>query len=197
MVENSSKAERFLQRLTPLQAALEAYCRRSLRDSSAVEDVLQNTVSKTFRDFHLYAEGTNFRAWVFKYLNLEIYAGNRQFQRRRHQSLPEEPSADEAWEMALNEPLFESLLENPEAVLDHCDESLAGAVADLKPLERSVLLLRAVGEFKYREIADILEVPIGTVMSSLARGRRRVRQRLVEFGEEQGWLRAQTFGKKR
>jgi RNA polymerase sigma-70 factor (ECF subfamily) len=57
----------------------------------------------------------------------------------------------------------------------------------LNPLERSVLLLRAIGDFKYREIAEVLEVPIGSVMSALSRGRQRLRLRLVESGRDH-WL---------
>jgi RNA polymerase sigma-70 factor (ECF subfamily) len=65
---------------------------------------------------------------------------------------------------------------------------LAQAVRELAPVERAVLLLQAIGEFKYREIAEILQVPIGTVMSTLARSRLRLRQRLVQYGEEHGLL---------
>jgi RNA polymerase sigma-70 factor (ECF subfamily) len=65
---------------------------------------------------------------------------------------------------------------------------LAQAVRELAPLERAVFLLRAVGEFKYREITEIVQVPIGTVMSTLARCRLRLRQRLVKYGEEHGLL---------
>ena len=123
-----TKAERFLRHLEPLQASLEAFCRRSLRDQAAVEDVLQNTVAKTFRDFDLYAEGTNFRAWIFRYLNFEIYAGNRQLARHGRQPLVQDPAVEETLELAIEEPLLESLLERSEEVLDHCDQTLAQAV---------------------------------------------------------------------
>src|SRR5262249_53757943 len=97
-------------------------------------------------------------------------------------------SVEDAWELVLDEPLFKVLLDDPEAVLDQCDAIMAQALRELAPLERAVLLLQAIGEFKYREIADILQVPIGTVMSSLARCRVRLRQRLVEHGEARGLL---------
>ncbi len=188
MGKDSAKAERYLQHLEPLQGALETYCRHSLQDPNLVEDVLQSVVANTFRDFHRYVEGTNFRAWIFRYLNLEIYARNRRYQRSRHQSLLEEPPIEETWELAVNEPLLEILLEAPDAVLDRCDQSLADAVNQLSSLERSVLLLRAVGDFKYREIAEVLDVPIGSVMSALSRGRQHLRLRLVEYGRDHGLL---------
>lgn len=177
-----------MRHLEPLQGALEAYCRRCLRDRNALADVLQSAVGNAFRDFHLYVEGSNFRAWIFRYLHLEIQNCNRKHERTKHEELPAELSVEDAWNLALDEPLFKVLLDDPEAVLDQCDAALAQAVRELSLLERAVLLLQAIGEFKYREIADILQVPIGTVMSSLARCRVRLRQRLVHYGEEQGLL---------
>jgi RNA polymerase sigma-70 factor (ECF subfamily) len=183
--------------LEPLQAALEAYCRRSIRDVNAVEDVLQEAIATAYRDFHLYAEGTNFRAWVFRYLNLTIHAGNRSYQRERHESLAVEPTVEDVWDQALDEPLLELLLERPEPVLSQCDEVLANAVAELSPLERSVLLLRAIGQFKHREMSEILEVPMGTILSALSRGRTRLRRRLAEYGREQKLLSPEPFPKRK
>ena len=185
---SEDRAARFLQHLEPLRAALEAYSRRSVHDPNAVEDVLQEAVGKAFRDFHLYAEGTNFRAWIFRYLNLEIYAGNRSFHRQRRQALTDEPTVEDVWERAMDEPLAERLLEQPEQILSQCDDALAQAIEELSPLERSVLLLRAIGQFKHREMAEILEVPMGTVMSALSRARSRLRLRLAEHAKEHGLL---------
>ncbi|MEX2316354.1 MAG: sigma-70 family RNA polymerase sigma factor [Pirellulales bacterium] len=183
---SDDRAARFLRHLEPLKAALEAYCRRSVYDPNAVEDVLQEAVGKAFRDFHLYAEGTNFRAWIFRYLNLEIYAGNRSFHRERREALAEEPIIENVWELAIDEPIIERLLQQPERVLSQCDDALAEAIGELSPLERSVLLLRAIGQFKHREIAGILEVPMGTIMSALSRARARLRLRLAEYAREHG-----------
>jgi RNA polymerase sigma-70 factor (ECF subfamily) len=189
LADKRTKAESFLRHLEPLQGGLEAYCRRSLHDRNDVSDVLQSALANAYRDFDLYAEGTNFRAWIFRYVHLEILNCNRKHERTRHEELPADLSVDDAWQFALDEPLFKTLLDDPEAVLDQCDAALAQAVRELAPREREVLLLQAVGGFKYRDIADILQVPLGTVMSSLARCRLRLRQRLVEYGEERGLLR--------
>jgi RNA polymerase sigma-70 factor (ECF subfamily) len=189
LAEDVSKAERFLRHLEPLQAALEAYCRRSVYDPNGVLDVLQSAVASTYRDFHLFVEGTNFRAWVFRYVHLEIQNANRKHRRDRHETLPAGLSVEEAWNLALDEPLLQVLLADPDAILDECDTALAQAIWGLAPQERSILLLQAIGEFKYREIAEILQVPVGTVMSGLSRCRLRLRERLVKFGEERGLLR--------
>ena len=185
---SDDRVGRFLQHLEPLKAALEAYCRRSVHDPNAVEDVLQEAVGKAYRDFHLYAEGTNFRAWIFRYLNLEIYAGNRAFRRERREALDEEPTIEEVWQHAIGEPFIERLLNEPERILSRCDDALAEAILELSPQERSVLLLRAIGQFKHREMADILDVPMGTIMSALSRARVRLRLRLAEYARERGLL---------
>src|SRR5258708_7293288 len=177
-----------MRHLEPLQGALEAYCRRCLHDANAVRDVLQSTVANAYRDFHLYVEGTNFRAWIFRYTHLEILNCNRKHARTRHEELPADLSIEDAWTMALDEPLLGLLLDDPDPLLDQCDAVVAQAVRELASLERAVLLLQAIGEFKYREIAEILQVPIGTVMSTLARSRVSLRQRLVQYGEEHGLL---------
>lgn len=189
MARKDPKAETFLRHLKPLQGALEAYCRRSLNELASAPDVLQSAVSHAYADFHLYAEGTNFRAWIFRFVHLEILNANRKHARTRHERLPEElPVADEAWQIALDEPLFAALLDDPESVLEQCDAAVAEAVRNLAPQERAVLLLRAIGEFKYREIADILQVPVGTVMSTLSRSRLHARRQLIRYGEDFGLL---------
>ncbi len=185
---HEERVRRFLQHLEPLKAALEAYCRRSVRDPNAVEDVLQEAIGKAFRDFQLYAEGTNFRSWMFHYLTLEIYAGNRAYQRQRFEPIAEDVAAERVWDEALDEPLVERLLEQQERVLSHCDQALATAIYSLGPLERSALLLRVIGQFKHREVAEILETPIGTIMSALSRARTRLRLELADFGREHGLL---------
>lgn len=193
--QNEDRAARFLRHLEPLKAALEAYCRRCANDPNAVEDVLQEAIGTAYRDFHLYAEGTNFRAWIFRYLNLTIYAGNRSYQRERYEALSDEPPVDEVWDQAIDEPLIGFLLERPEEVLRHCDDALAAAVAELSPLEKCVLLLRAIGQFKNREMSEILELPIGTVMSAVSRGRTRLRLRLAEYARDRNLLPNDSFPK--
>ena len=185
-----AKAANFMQHLEPLQGALEAYCRRSLHDPNAARDVLQSAVANAYRDFHLYVEGTNFRAWIFRYLNGEILNANRRAGRlpRTVGTLAELP-VEETWQMALDQPLAAALRDDPDAVLDQCDQVLAEAVRELPPQEQAVLLLRAIGEFKYREVAQILGIPLGTVMTCLSRGRQRLRERLLDYGREHGLLR--------
>lgn len=179
MGSDGNKTKRFLAHLEPLRGVLEGYCRRHLNDPNGTEDVLQEMLTKTFRDFDVYQEGTNFRAWAFRYLNLEILAWNR-----RHHRVPNssamEPTADPSPDSIDVPP--GTLHEIPDDVLDQCDETLASAIRELLEAERSCLLLRAIGDFKYREIAEILGLPVGTVMSHLSRARAKLRVRLNPVG---------------
>jgi RNA polymerase sigma-70 factor (ECF subfamily) len=148
---------------------------------------LQSAVAKALQDFDLYSEGTDFRAWIFRYVNYEVRNRNRAVLRRRGVELPAEPSREPALP-SIDEVDYQALLREPDRVLDHCDDVVAMAVRELPELERQVLLLRAIAGLAYREIADVLEVPLGTVMSYLSRARERMRRKLVEFGRERGLL---------
>lgn len=176
-----SKVELFWRHLEPLQGALEAYCRHGVRDSNAAEDVLQDAVAHALDDFDLFAEGTNFRAWIFRYLNLTLLAANRLAGTKPHVELLDEPQADDDWILSCDETAIGVLLQAPERALEHCDDKVAQAVRMLNDLERSVLLLKALGGFTYREIAEIIGRPMGTVMSALSRARQRMRSELAEY----------------
>jgi RNA polymerase sigma factor (sigma-70 family) len=102
--------------------------------------------------------------------------------------LTREVAADEAPSLPANEDVAALLLEEPDLVLDRCDDALAGAVHELPDLQRSIFLLRSIGEFKYAEIAEILEIPIGTVMGLLSRSRERLRRQLLEYARSHGLL---------
>lgn len=162
-----------------------AFARRSLRQSADVLDVLQSAIGNAYRDFDLYSEGTNFRAWIFRYVSHEAINRNRLARRHREVGLIKDVEEKPVAQVAEQDvALLEHLLDDPEAVLDHCDDVVSQALLDVPEMERHVLLLRAVGDFKYSEIADILDVQAGTVMGLLSRGRARLRQRLVEYAKE-------------
>lgn len=154
-----------------------------LMDRSVVADALQSAVLNAYRDFDLYAEGTNFRAWLFRYVNHEVFNRNRAAGRQVATESPDELSL--VADVRANERLgVEQLLDSPEIIFDLCDDAVAQAVQRLPDQQRSIFLLRAVGEFQYREIADILDIPIGTVMGLLARARERLRSHLWEYAKQ-------------
>ena len=180
------KAERFVAYLEPIQHQLTVYCSRALNRSDETADVLQSAVASAFRDFDKYSEGTNFRAWMFRYVTLEILNRNRAAIRLPDQLDEQQSSRTDSLEMASFR--LETLLDDPEAVLDHCDGVVAESIGQLTEQERRILLLRAVGDFKYREIATILDIPMGTVMGLLSRARTQLRTKLLDYARQHGLL---------
>jgi len=84
---------------------------------------------------------------------------------------------------------WEALFSAPDELFEHLDEVVSRAVSALPHKQRSILLLRAIGEFSYREIAEILEIPMGTVMGLLARARQTLRLSLHDYALHQGFFR--------
>jgi RNA polymerase sigma-70 factor (ECF subfamily) len=173
--------------LQPLQRPLEVYCRRLLRDRSQVADVLQTAVMTAFSQFDRYAEGTNFRAWLFRFVTLEAFNRNRKRDPAPWGEFPLEVAV-EPEEFPAPDDLAALLVERPGVVMEHLDQLVADALGELPPAERTVLLLRAVGEFSYREIHQILSIPVGSVMGYLARARLKLRQALAGYAAEKGLL---------
>jgi len=178
------KAERFVAHLEPIQHQLTVYCSRALNRSDETADVLQSAIANAFRDFDKYSEGTNFRAWMFRYVTLETLNRNRAVSR-----LPsglDEQHLSQADTLDIESFRLETLLDDPEAVLDHCDTVVAQSVGELTEQERKIFLLRAVGDFKYREIAEIMDIPMGTVMGLLSRARTQLRSKLLDYARQHG-----------
>jgi len=180
------KAERFVAHLEPLQHQLTVYCSRALNRSDETADVLQSAIANAFRDFDKYSEGTNFRAWMFRYVTLETLNRNRAVSRLP--SRLDEQHLSQAGTLDIESFRVETLLDDPEAVLDHCDTVVAQSVGELTEQERKILLLRAVGDFKYREIAEIMDIPMGTVMGLLSRARTQLRSKLLDYARQHGLL---------
>jgi RNA polymerase sigma-70 factor (ECF subfamily) len=184
---SDDKNKAFLALLLPLQGALEVYCRRMLRNRSDVEDVLQKAVMEAFARFDRYAEGTNFRAWIFRFVTLEAFNRNRkreptplgEFQ----DDLPAQPLEE------LPDDALATLLENPGPLMEHFEDHVVHALWQLTPSERAVLLLRAIGEFSYQEMHEILSIPLGSVMGYLSRARHKMRRSLFDFATQQGLCR--------
>lgn len=175
-MRESERSARFLDLLRPLRSELEGYARRMVWNDSDVEDAIQNAVSRAFQAFDRYRDGTNFRAWMFKILTNETFALNRKYARIAKLEFrlePEELEALPALEKAVE---YAEWLLSPEALNDALDDTILSALKTLSENERSVLLLRAIGDLSYAEIAEGLDMPLGTVMSHLARARKQTRE---------------------
>jgi RNA polymerase sigma-70 factor (ECF subfamily) len=171
----TSEADRFLALLQPIERDLERYCRRLMWDPQEAPDTLQNAVMRAFVAFDRYHENASFRAWMFKILTHEAFAMNRKHARiARHEfQLEPEELAGLPWtgepDVASSQPL------SPEALNAALEPALVAGLKTLTDTERAVLLLRAIGDLRYREIGEALSIPLGSVMGNLARAREKMR----------------------
>jgi RNA polymerase sigma-70 factor (ECF subfamily) len=133
-------------------------------------DLVQETFMKALKAFASFQAGTNFRAWMFRILR-NTFLTSRTGLERRNTSQQDEDGYDEAVVS----------YETPElAIMRQADTELVqAAISQLSPTFQEVLLLADIEEMKYQEVADTLAIPIGTVMSRLARARKQVREHIV------------------
>ncbi|MBL8190677.1 MAG: sigma-70 family RNA polymerase sigma factor [Acidobacteria bacterium] len=139
--------------------------RRVIGSQTEAEDVVQETYLQAWKSFHRFEPGTNCRAWLFKILFHVI-----SHHRRKLFKLPVADIAEET--------LAESAVYSPAPNQHLADEEILAAFNKLPQLYRAVVILADVQEFSYKEIAATLNIPLGTVMSRLNRGRKILRQAL-------------------
>jgi RNA polymerase sigma-70 factor (ECF subfamily) len=160
-----------------------------LRNTSQTEDVLQEAVMEAWRLFPEFTLGTNFKAWVFRFLTHKILNANRRVEAVHMGDIPVELSVEELWAGSDAEGAFVSLVADPHRFSQSLEQPLAAALARLSPPERACLLLKAIGAFTYQEIHELLEIPVGSVMGYLSRARRRMRLFLADHAAERRWPR--------
>jgi RNA polymerase sigma-70 factor (ECF subfamily) len=160
---------------------------RMPRSPSDAEDLVQETYLKAYRAFESFQEGTNLKAWLYRILTNTFINSYRAKKRR-----PEQTELDEVEDLYLYRRLggLEAAAASrsaEEEVLDlFTDDEVKTALESLPEQFRIAVLLADVEGFSFKEIAEILDVPIGTVMSRLHRGRKALQKALFEFGVERG-----------
>ena len=173
--EQQRVGDRFLGLLRPIERDLEVYCRRLIWNLEDAPDALQNAVLRALAAFDRYHDGASFRAWMFKILTNEISALNRKYGRIAQFEFHLEPGEMDALPALDRADGGQDWLAAPDALRQTLDEELVAALKTLNETERAVLLLRAIGEFRYAEIAESLGIPLGSVMGNLARARNKMR----------------------
>ncbi len=150
---------------------------RLTRNEGDAEDLVQDTVMRAYRFFDKFERGTNFRAWLFKILTNTFINGYRR-------QVKERSLGDESERQSVEAQFFSAdttdQAQNPEDYLLQrvMSEDVLKAI-DVLPIDfRMVVILADLQEFSYKEIAEILDVPVGTVMSRLFRGRRQLETQL-------------------
>jgi RNA polymerase sigma-70 factor (ECF subfamily) len=171
-------AERFLELLRPIERDLEVYSRRLAFHAGDAPDAVQNAALRAWRAFDRYHDDASFRGWMFKILTNECFALNRRRGRIAKFEVPVEPEEMDALPGG-EPPAWTGPVSSWEVLADALDEDLVASLAALNDNERAVLLLRAVGDFRYREISDALEIPLGSVMGHLARARQKMRAAIL------------------
>lgn len=183
----SNLDERFEREVLPFMRDLYAAALRLTRNPTDAEDLLQETYLRAYRGFSGFRPGTNLKAWLYRILTNAFINSYRKRQRE-----PQVVPDDSVEEWYLYDRLSrEGVGVSAEAeVLDALpDEDVQAALESLPEQFRMAVLLADVEGFSYREIAEILSVPMGTVMSRLHRGRRALEKRLWDVVRERGLVR--------
>ncbi len=161
---------------------------RMARNSEDAEDLLQETYLKAYKYYDKFQEGTNFKAWLFKILKNTFINSYR----KRQQAPPESDFSEieDSFESLLSEEVTrKSRSPEEEFLANVLDEDIQLALQALSDDFRMVVLLADLEGFSYKEIAEILGVPVGTVMSRLYRGRRLLESAMLKYARDHGYLR--------
>ena len=160
---------------------------RMARNPQDAEDLVQETYLKAYKYYDKFEEGTNLKAWLFKILKNTFINSYR----KKQQAPPKADFADieESFETIVRDDGGGARTPEEELLEKVLDEDVQQAIEDLPHDYRMVVLLADLEGFAYKEIADILEIPVGTVMSRLYRGRRLLEEALLKYAREHGYIR--------
>jgi RNA polymerase sigma-70 factor, ECF subfamily len=181
--------EHFADEALPHTSALYSAALRMTRNSSDAEDLVQETFLRAYRGYDSFTEGTNLRAWLYRILTNTFINWYRARQRR-----PAEVDVDDVEDLYLYRRLGESEVGSAAKsaeteVLERIgDEVVQDALESLPETFRLAVYLADVEGFSYQEIADIMQTPIGTVMSRIHRGRKALQKSLYEHAREKGMI---------
>ena len=183
---STADKKRFQRDALPLLDSLYAGALRMTRNPADAEDLVQETMMRAYRSFERFEEGTNLKAWLFRIMTNAYINTYRKKQREPLKvSHDEIEDFDLYRELKQHDPQWDATPEN--IVLSNLvDSDIIEAIDDLPEQFRLAVVLSDVEGFSYAEMAEIMDVPLGTVMSRLHRGRKALQKRLWDIARDKG-----------
>ncbi len=181
-------SQEFLRHVQPQWQRLHQVARRYVASGEDARDLVQETLLKAWRGFSPGQERTYSRAWLFVIMRNAVVDWQRTARRRINLVPSPDSELTELAPADLTEPLCPLPSMDEERFLDFLDDRIVAALDALEPSFREVVILSVAGNLSYREIAEVFDCPVGTVMSRMARARRALRENLAAFAHQTGWI---------